>query len=145
MNPRTPRTFVQFAAILVVLGIVVMDPLAGLALMVLAGILSIISIIFGTKKVRLIAVIVLAIVISFAIWKFPEARQHLKRYRERAPAAEKGTVSLTLTIQNTHSLINHHSGCGCANPVCSCITLKKKGERDRKNFEWPFIISTKNT
>jgi fatty acid desaturase len=110
MDPKTPRTLVQFAAILVVLGIVVMDPLAGFALMVLAGILSIISIIFGTMKVRVIAIILVAIVISFAIWKLPEAREHLKRYRERAPAAEKRTVSLSLTIQNAHNLIKHHSG-----------------------------------
>ena len=94
MNPKTPRTLVQFSAILVVLGIAVMDPLAGLALMVLAGILSIISIIFGTKKVRVIAIIVLAIVISFSIWQFPEARQHLQRYRDRAPGIEKGSTSL---------------------------------------------------
>ena len=94
MNPKTPRTLVQFSAILVVLGIAVMDPLAGVLLMVLAGILSIISIIFGTKKVRIIAIILLAIVISFAIWKFPEARQHLQRYRERAPAIEKEAASL---------------------------------------------------
>jgi hypothetical protein len=75
--------------------------------MILAGILSIISIIFGTMKVRVIAIILVAIVISFAIWKLPEARQHLKRYRDRAPAAEKGTVSLPLPMQNTHNLINH--------------------------------------
>jgi membrane protein implicated in regulation of membrane protease activity len=93
MNPKTPRTLVQFSAILVVLGIAVTDPLAGLLLMVLAGILSIISIIFGTMKVRVIAIILLAIVISFAIWKFPEARQHLQRYRDRAPAIEKGATS----------------------------------------------------
>jgi hypothetical protein len=104
MNPKTPRTLVQFSAILVVLGIAVMDPLAGLALMVLAGILSIISIIFGTKKVRVIAIIILAIVISFAIWKFPEARQHLKRYRDRAPAIEKGVSSLDSTSSTSSFL-----------------------------------------
>ena len=96
MNPKTPRTLVQFSAFLVVLGIAVMDPLAGLALMLLAGILSIISIIFGTTKVRVIAIIVLAIVISFAIWKFPEARQHLQRYRDRAPAMEKEATSILI-------------------------------------------------
>jgi predicted lipid-binding transport protein (Tim44 family) len=101
MNPKTPRTLAQFAAILVVLGIAVMDPLGGLALMVLAGILSIIAIIFGTKKVRLITIILLAIIISFAIWKFPEARQHLKQYRERAPAIEKGTASSHTTSSTT--------------------------------------------
>jgi purine-cytosine permease-like protein len=107
MNPKTPRTLVQFSAIVVVLGIAVMDPLAGLALMVLAGILSIISIIFGTKKVRVIAIILVVIVISFSIWKFPEARQHLQRYRERAPATGKGASSLSLTKQDVHHPINH--------------------------------------
>jgi hypothetical protein len=106
MNSKTPKALAQFSAILVVLGIVVMDPLAGLSLMVLAGILSIISIIFGTKRVRVVAVILLALVISFAIWKLPEARQHLKRYRERAPAREKGSVSLPLTMQNGYNYIN---------------------------------------
>ena len=104
MNPKTPRTLVQFSAILVVLGIAVMDPLAGLALMVLAGILSIISIIFGTKKVRVIAIFLLAIVIAFAIWKFPEARQHLQRYRDRAPAIEKGATSLHISSSTTKYL-----------------------------------------
>jgi hypothetical protein len=100
MNPKTPRTLVQFSAILVVLGIAVMDPLAGLALMVLAGILSIISIIFGTKKVRIIAIILLAIVISFAIWKFPEARQHLQRYHDRAHAIKKEAASLFIVASD---------------------------------------------
>ena len=104
MNPKTPRTLVQFSAILVVLGIAVMDPLAGLALMVLAGILSIISIIFATKKVRIIAIIVLVIVISFAIWKFPEARQHLQRYRDRAPEIEEGVSSLHIFSSTTKYL-----------------------------------------
>jgi hypothetical protein len=107
MNPKTPRTLVQFSAILVVLGIAVMDPLAGLSLMVLAGILSIISIIFGSRNVRITGIIVLAIVISFAIWKFPEARQHLQRYRDRAPAIGKGAASLhTLSSTITTSTVN---------------------------------------
>ena len=111
MNPKTPRTLVQFSAILVVLGIVVMDPLASLALMVLAGIFSIISIGFGSKRVRIIAIILVAIIISFAIWKFPEARQHLKRYRERAPVTEsrKEETSLSLTIQGKSPIINHEA------------------------------------
>ena len=108
MNPKTPRTLVQFSAILVVLGIVVMDPLAGLALMLLAGILSIISIVFGTQRVRVIAIILVVIIISFAIWKLPEARQHLKRYRERAPAIEQGTASLPLTMLRAHKIISHN-------------------------------------
>jgi hypothetical protein len=101
MNPKTPRTLVQFSAILVVLGIAVMDPLAGLALMVLAGMLSIITLIFGSKKLRVIAVFLLAIIIAFAVWKLPEARQHFERYRDRAPSVEKVVSSVSVT----------HAGC----------------------------------
>jgi hypothetical protein len=104
MNPKTPRTLVQVAAILVVLGIAVMDPLAGLALMVLAGILSIITLIFGSAKLRVIAIFLLAIVIAFAVWKVPEARKHFKRYRDRAPSVEKVVTSVSLTIQDAHNL-----------------------------------------
>jgi c-di-AMP phosphodiesterase-like protein len=107
MNPKTPRALVQFSAILVVLGIAVIDPLAGLLLMVLAGILSVIALIFGSKKLRLIAIFLLAIIISFAIWKLPEARQHLQRYRERAPSVEKVVSSVSLSMQDAHNPINH--------------------------------------
>jgi hypothetical protein len=111
MNPKTPRTLVQFAAILVVLGIAVMDPLAGFALMLLAGILSIITLIFGAAKLRVIAIFLLAIVIAFAIWKLPEARKHLQRYRERAPSVEKVVTSVSLTMKDAHNHIKHHSAC----------------------------------
>ena len=114
MNTKTPRTLVQFSAILVVLGIAVMDPLAGLALMVLAGILSIISIIFGSRNVRIIAIIVLAIVISFAIWKFTEARQHLQRYRDRAPTIEKSATSFNIKkeCRNNVTYMENNEGKG---------------------------------
>ncbi|OGP52979.1 MAG: hypothetical protein A2Y65_05395 [Deltaproteobacteria bacterium RBG_13_52_11] len=61
-----------------------MDPLAGLSFLVFAGILTAIALAFGSKRVRLAALILLIIIISLAIWKFPDARLHLQRYRERA-------------------------------------------------------------
>jgi len=83
MNPKTPRALVQFAAILVVLGVVIMDPLAGLSILVLAGILSALALAFGSKRVRLAALVLLLIITAFSVWKYPDARKHLERYRSR--------------------------------------------------------------
>jgi len=86
MNQKTPRALVQFAAILVVLGVVIMDPLAGLFILVLAGILTAIALAFGSKRVRIVAILLLLIIAAFSIWKYPDARRHLERYRSRAHA-----------------------------------------------------------
>jgi membrane protein implicated in regulation of membrane protease activity len=84
MNPKTPRALVEFSAILLVVGLIIMDPLADLLFLVLSGILTAIALAFGSKRVRLIALILLAIIFSLAVWKYPDARLHLQRYRERA-------------------------------------------------------------
>jgi hypothetical protein len=84
MNPKTPRALVQFSVILVVVGLVIMDPLAGFSFLVLAGVFTVVALAFGTKGLRLVALILLAIIIALAVWKFPDARLHLERYRERA-------------------------------------------------------------
>jgi len=49
MNQKTPRALVQFSAILLVLGVVIMDPLAGLFILVLAGILAANALVFGSQ------------------------------------------------------------------------------------------------
>ena len=84
MKPKTPRAFVEFSAILAVVGLIIMDPLADLLLLVFAGVFAALALAFGSKRVRLVAFILLIIIIALAIWKFPDARLHLQRYRERA-------------------------------------------------------------
>jgi len=93
MNQKTPRALVQFAAILVVLGVVIMDPLAGLFILVLAGILAAIALALGSKRVRLVALLwpkghlrLLIIITAFSISMYPDARRHFERYRSRAHA-----------------------------------------------------------
>lgn len=85
MKPKTPRAFVEFAVILVVVGLIIMDPLAGFSIMVLAGIFAALALAFGSKWVRLVALILLAIILALAVSKFPDARLHLQHYREHAP------------------------------------------------------------
>ncbi len=74
----------QFAAILVVVGLIVMDPLAGFLLLALAGVFTAIVLAFGSRRLRLVAVILLAIITLLAVGQYPDARLHLQRYREQA-------------------------------------------------------------
>jgi hypothetical protein len=69
----------------VVVGLLITDPLAGFSLLVLAGVFTAFALAFGSKIMRLAALILLAIILALAIWKFPDARLHLQRYREHAP------------------------------------------------------------
>ncbi len=93
MNQKTPRALVQFAAILMVVGLVIMDPLAGLSILLFAGILTVVGLVFGSKRVRLVAIFLLLIIAAFSIWKYPDARRHLERYRSRT-LADRHTISL---------------------------------------------------
>ena len=104
MNPKTPRALVQFSAILLIVGVVIMDPLAGLCILVLTGILAAIALAFGSKRVRIFAILwpkghwprghlrlrrLLLISAAFSIWKYPDARGHLERYRGRVLAGRQ--------------------------------------------------------
>jgi membrane protein implicated in regulation of membrane protease activity len=99
MNPKTPKALAQFSVILVVVGIVVGDPLAGFFFFTLAGVVAALSLAFGPTKVRLIALLLLAMIIALAVWKYPDARKHLDRYRERAHADRQGITAPTGTQQ----------------------------------------------
>ena len=97
MNQKTSRALVQFSAILLVSGVVIMDPLAGLFILVLAGILAAMALAFGSQGVRIFAILwpkghlrrLLLIIAAFSIWKYPDARRHLERYRTRAFASRQ--------------------------------------------------------
>jgi membrane protein implicated in regulation of membrane protease activity len=103
MNPKTPRALVQFAAILAVVGIVIMDPLAGLSILVLAGILAVIALAFGSRRVRLVALLILLIIAAFSVWKYPDARRHLERYRNRT-LADRHSITLPRGAARTMKL-----------------------------------------
>jgi len=97
MNPKTPKALAQFSLILVVVGIIVGDPLAGFFFFSLAGILTALALAFGSTKVRVIALVVLVTIIALAVWKYPDARRHLDQYRERAHADRQSSAAPTGT------------------------------------------------
>ena len=61
-----------------------MDPLADFLFMVFAGVFAALALALGSKRVRLVALILLAIIFSLAVWKYHDARLHLERHRDRA-------------------------------------------------------------
>jgi hypothetical protein len=104
MNPKTPRALIQFAAILAVVGIVIMDPLAGLSILLPAGMVTVASFFFDSKRARIFASLwpnrrwpfgqghlrrLLLIIAAFSMWKYPDARRHLERYRGRSHAGRQ--------------------------------------------------------
>ncbi len=78
-----PKVLIGIAAFLVLIGGMVIDPLAGFTCLVLAGILMFIAGLYRTRRVRYIAFFLLIIIIALAVSKFPEAGRHLKVYKSK--------------------------------------------------------------
>ena len=70
-------------SVLVLIGGMVRDPLAGFICFVLAGILAFLAALYGTRRLRYIAFLLLIIIIALAVSKFPEAGHHLRVYKSK--------------------------------------------------------------
>jgi hypothetical protein len=79
-----PKALMGLSVFLILIGGMVIDPLAGLICFILAGILMSIACIKGAGWLRYIAIVLLIIIIALAVSKFPEAKQHQNAYRSRA-------------------------------------------------------------
>lgn len=78
-----PKVLIGLSVFLVLIGGMVMDPLAGIICFVLAGIFSLIASLKGTRRMRYIALFLLIIIAAFTILKIPEARRHLGVYKSK--------------------------------------------------------------
>jgi len=84
-----PKVLVGLAMLLVFMGGMVMDPLAGFICFVLSGILSLIGVLKGTWRIRFFTIFLLIIILILAISKFPEGIHHLGVYKSKAVNQEK--------------------------------------------------------
>ncbi len=86
MFKRAPvsKDLLLVSGLLVLGGVVVIDPLAGLLFLVLGGILTSVAAFFSSEGTRPLAFILLAVVIFFSVVRFPEARRHFENVREHA-------------------------------------------------------------
>lgn len=86
-QPPTPRevsarTCLVVAAILLIVGIVVISPTGGLSAFVLAALLALIGIGLGFRRYGVAGIILLVIAIALIVGQLPEAREDYGRYLE---------------------------------------------------------------
>jgi len=83
LKASDPKVLIGLSVFFVLIGGMVIDPLAGFTCFVLAGILAFIAGLRGTRRLRYIAVFLLIIIIALAVSKFPEAGHHLRVYKSK--------------------------------------------------------------
>jgi uncharacterized membrane protein len=78
-----PKVLVGLAIFLVLIGGMVIDPLVGFICFMLAGILTLIAALRGTRRTRYLAFVLLIIIAAVTIVKFPETSHHLGVYKSK--------------------------------------------------------------
>ncbi|MCL4315666.1 MAG: hypothetical protein M1527_02175 [Gammaproteobacteria bacterium] len=87
MKKESASALAWFAAILLFAGWLVMSPSGAFAIFVLAALFAAVPAIFGSKKTRIIAAILLLVSILFAAIKYPEFKSEQDRFSSRAKGA----------------------------------------------------------
>lgn len=78
-----PKVLIGLSVFFVLIGGMVIDPLAGFTCFLLGGILAFLAALYGTRQLRYIAFFLLIIIIALAVSKFPEAGHHLRVYKSK--------------------------------------------------------------
>ena len=84
MNPKSARTLVIAAAVLVVLGLVVGSPAAGLLCFGLAVLLAVAPAAFGRGAMRVAGIVALAAGLGLGAATYPDYAKHMEAYRAKA-------------------------------------------------------------
>jgi hypothetical protein len=71
------------------LGLIILTPSARFLCLILAVFCAAVPALFSTKRQRLIAVILLILSVSAAIWTYPEFKEHMDRYRQSVRSRSK--------------------------------------------------------
>lgn len=86
-NRQSSRALLWFSLFLLVVGTAITDPVAGFALIALAGPGAIGAMVLGDRRVKLIGLLVLSLVLGLAGHYWPAAKSHLTKYQERGRSA----------------------------------------------------------
>ena len=78
-----PKVLIGLSVFFVLIGGMVTDPLAGFVCFVLAGILAFLATLYGTRRLRYIAFLLLIIIVALTVLQFLSARDHLEVYRSK--------------------------------------------------------------
>ena len=83
IKEQSARTLTWFAAILVLIGWLVMSPSGAFAVFMFAVIISAIPVVFGRGTVRVVAAVLLLLSILSATIKYPEFKHEREIYQDR--------------------------------------------------------------
>ena len=82
IKPASARALAWLAAVLAVIGCLVISPSAALLCMTTAALTAFIPAVFGTGRVRILAAILLLVSAGLAVAKYPEFRHEQAVYRK---------------------------------------------------------------
>ena len=82
MQPGSARALTVTAALVVLIGFMVMSPSAAFLAFGLATLLAVIPAVLGAGKFRLVSTILLLCSVALAVTKYPEFRTDQERYRQ---------------------------------------------------------------
>ncbi|RPI79841.1 MAG: hypothetical protein EHM45_01195 [Desulfobacteraceae bacterium] len=89
LNPESSKTLLIVCSVLIVLGMIIPAPSARFLCLILASFCAVVPALFSTKRQRLIAIILLILSVSAAVWIYPQFKQHMDRYRESVRSRSK--------------------------------------------------------
>jgi hypothetical protein len=81
ISPATARTLTWLAAVLALIGCMVMSPSAALLALTLAALATLLPALLGEGRVRLLAAVLLLATIAFAVSRYPEYKREQTLYR----------------------------------------------------------------
>lgn len=95
MNPKSASTLVWAAAAATLIGLIIMSPSGQFFSFLVAAILATAPGLFGPKRVRIAAGVILAFSIAFACKGYPAFHKEMGDYRKRAAARSSKVPATT--------------------------------------------------
>lgn len=96
MNPKNTKSLLWIGIISMLTGMIVMSPVAGLALYALATVFSAFPALLGAKRVRIIGIMLLVLSLFLSVATYPKYVAEMTSYKKRAnKAVEKKPAATT--------------------------------------------------
>lgn len=83
MNPKSASSLVWLSVVLLLLGVVAMNPTLRFGLSVTAGIIAAIPAILGRKRLRIAGIVIFVVSAVIATVSYPASKQHMEQYKKR--------------------------------------------------------------
>jgi hypothetical protein len=89
LKPESSKTALIAGGILLVLGFMILSPSARFLCLILGVICAMLPALFGPKRQRLIAIILLILTLGAAVWTYPQFKEHMDAYRRSVRSHSK--------------------------------------------------------